>query len=202
MRQSTLEFIFDFISPASYLAFTQLPALCAETGATLLYQPVLLGGVFEATGNRPPLAVPAKGRYILEDFSRFARRYGVPLRFNPAFPYSTVAALRGALVVQQDQPERLDAYVGAVFEAIWAQGRNLSDPAELQTVLADAGFDAAGLLAAASGQAAKDALRQRTEQAVARGVFGVPSFFVGEQLFFGQDRLDFVREALLAPAQG
>jgi len=97
MSTQSVEFFFDFGSPASYLAWTQLPALCAASGATLIYRPMLLGGVFQATGNASPVAVPAKGRYMLTDLARFAARYGVPLRFNPHFPINTLALMRGAV---------------------------------------------------------------------------------------------------------
>src|SRR5690606_34706627 len=93
----TVEFYFDFGSPATYLAWTQLPAICAEAGARLVYRPMLLGGVFQAAGNASPISVPAKGRYMFRDLARFARRYGVPLQFNPHFPINTLALMRGAV---------------------------------------------------------------------------------------------------------
>jgi len=192
----TVEFYFDFGSPASYLAATQLPHLCADTGAELVWKPMLLGGVFQATGNQSPANIPAKGPYMFEDLARFARRYGVPLRQNPDFPINTLLLMRGATGMQMREPERFRAYVDAVYHAMWVEPRNLNDPATVGAVLQEAGFDAAALLALASAQEVKDRLKAATQEAVARGVFGAPTMFVGDQMFWGQDRLDFVREAL------
>jgi 2-hydroxychromene-2-carboxylate isomerase len=192
----SVDFYFDFGSPAAYLARTQLPALCLETGATLNYQPMLLGGVFQATGNRPPISVPLKGSYLFEDLGRFARRYGVAFRFNPHFPVNTVTLMRVASGLKMRADPRLDAYVTAMFQAIWVNARNMADPATAAEALATAGLDAAELMALAAEPDVKDRLRADTEAAVARGVFGAPTMFVGEHMYWGQDRLDFVREAL------
>ena len=194
----SVDFFFDVGSPAAYLAWTQLPALAAATGATVVLKPMLLGGVFQATGNASPVTVPAKGRHVFTDFARCARRYGVPLPRNPPFPINTLVAMRAATGVQRAMPERLDAYLRAVFEAIWVKGLNLNDPAVVAEVWAGAGFDPTALLALANDADTKAALRATTEEAVARGVFGAPTMFVGGEMFFGQDRLDFVREALAA----
>lgn len=194
----SVEFFFDVGSPAAYLAWTQLPALAAATGARVVFKPMLLGGVFQATGNASPVSVPAKGRYVFTDFQRCARRFGVPLQRNPHFPINTLVPMRAAAGVQLTMPERLDAYLRAVFEAIWVKGLNLNDPAVVAEVWAGAGFDPAALLALANDADTKAALRATTEEAVARGVFGAPTMFVGDEMFFGQDRLDFVREALAA----
>ncbi|QEY60636.1 2-hydroxychromene-2-carboxylate isomerase [Metapseudomonas lalkuanensis] len=192
----TVEFFFDLGSPASYLAWTQLPGICARHGATLRYRPMLLGGVFQATGNASPAAVPAKARHTMIDMQRFARRYGVTMHFNPHFPINTLTLMRGAIGVQLRQPERFEAYLDAMFRALWQDKRNLGDPAVVATVLQDAGFDPQALLALVGDQEVKDALKAATEEAVRRGVFGAPTCFVGEEMYFGQDRLDFVEEAL------
>jgi 2-hydroxychromene-2-carboxylate isomerase len=192
----TLEFFFDLGSPATYLAYTQLPALCAETGTRLVYQPMLLGGVFKATGNASPITVPAKGRYMFDDLARYAVRYNVTLKFNPHFPINTLMLMRAVTGVQMHQPERFQAFIDCLFRALWVDGRHLGDPAVVATVLAEAGFNPEEVLALANDEAVKTALKDKTEQAVQRGVFGAPSMFVGNQLFFGQDRLEFVREAL------
>ena len=193
-----LEFFFDFGSPATYLAWTQLPKLVAETGASLVWRPMLLGGVFKATGNHSPVTVPAKGKWMFGDLTAWARRYGVPMSFNPHFPINTLTMQRIATGVQLRQPADFERYVAAMFNAMWVAPRNLNDAAELASVLTEAGFDAEALLALAADAEVKAALVATTEEAVARGIFGAPSFFVGKRLFFGQDRLDFVREALLA----
>ncbi|MEL7938968.1 2-hydroxychromene-2-carboxylate isomerase [Pseudomonas delhiensis] len=192
----SVEFYFDFGSPTSYLAYTQLPGICAKAGAELVYRPVLLGGVFQATGNASPIAVPAKGRYTLIDMQRFARRYGVPLKMNPHFPINTLLLMRAATGVQLRQPERFEALLACVFKGMWVDALNLGDAAVLGPLLAGAGFDPQALLALSAEQEVKDALKANTEAAIKRGMFGAPTMFVGDEMFFGQDRLDFVREAL------
>ena len=193
----TVDFYFDFGSPAAYLAWTQLPALCQQAGAELVYKPMLLGGVFKATGNHSPAQIPAKGKYIRQDFERFARRYGVPLIYNAHFPVNTLQLMRGAVAMQQmDGGAQFDAYCHAIFEAMWVNDKKLVDPAVVGEVLQDAGLDAQALLAQVDDAAIKQRLIVLTEEAVARGVFGAPTFFVGDAMFWGQDRLDFVREAL------
>lgn len=192
----SVEFYFDFGSPTSYLAYTQLPGICAAAGAELVYRPVLLGGVFQATGNTSPIAVPAKGRYTLIDMQRFARRYGVPLKMNPHFPINTLLLMRAATGVQLRQPERFEALLACVFKGMWVDALNLGDATVLGPLLAEAGFDPQALLALSAEQEVKDALKANTEAAIKRGMFGAPTVFVGDEMFFGQDRLDFVREAL------
>lgn len=191
-----VEFLFDFGSPASYLAYTQLPRLCEEAGAELVYVPMLLGGVFQATGNASPATVPAKARHCYVDLQRFADRYGVPLAFAANFPINTLTLMRGAIGLQRREPQRFMDYIRAIFQAMWVEARDLSDPQVLGRTLAEAGFEPQAMLALVGDQEVKDALKANTEAAVKRGVYGAPTMFVGEQMFFGQDRLDFVREAL------
>lgn len=192
----TLEFFFDLGSPTTYLAYTQLPGICAETGSQLVYQPILLGGIFKATGNASPITIAAKGRYLLQDLARYAKRYDVPLKFNPHFPINTLTLMRAVTGIQLRQPERFIDFIDCLFRALWVDGRNLGDPAVVAAVLAEHGFDPAQVLELTQDEEVKDTLKHKTEEAIARGVFGAPSLFVGQQLFFGQDRLDFVREAL------
>jgi len=196
-EQKRLEYFFDFGSPTSYLAWTQLPGLVAETGAELVWRPMLLGGVFKATGNASPVSVPAKGRWMGADIARWARRYGVPFRFNPHFPINTLTLMRGAAGLQLRAPEQFARYCEVVSKALWEEARNLGDPAILAATLAAAGFDVEAFTELVGDPEVKARLVATTEEAVARGVFGAPTFFVGEAMFFGQDRLDFVREALL-----
>ena len=196
MSAKQVEFFFDVGSPAAYLAWTQMPRLASDTGATVVYKPFLLGGVFQATGNRSPMEVPAKSRWMTDDLARFARRYGVPFAHNPHFPINTLALMRGALGLQMHQPGSLLPYGDAVYRAIWVDGKDMNDPAVVGAVLQEAGFDAQQLLALTQQQQVKDGLKTVTQDAVARGVFGAPTFFAGGQMFWGQDRLDFVREAL------
>jgi 2-hydroxychromene-2-carboxylate isomerase len=198
MSAKTLEFHFDFASPTTYLAYTQVPRIAQETGATLVWHPMLLGGVFKAAGNASPITVPAKGRWMNEDMARWARRWGVPLAMNPHFPINTLMLMRGACGLLMRRPDDFRRYVDAMFHAMWVAPRNLGDPAELATVLTEAGFDAEAFMALVADPGVKAHLVVRTEASVARGAFGAPTFFVGQQMFFGQDRLDFVREALAA----
>lgn len=192
----TFEFWFDFGSPAAYLAFTQIPSIEAATGAKAIYRPMLLGGVFQATGNHSPATIPAKGKYIFNDFNRYAKRYGVPFNNNPHFPINTLLLMRGAAGLQQQQPDQFLAYCNAVFQSIWVDTLNMNDPATVGAALHKAGFDPQQLMALANDPATKDALKTTTAEAVSRGAFGAPTFFVDGQMFWGQDRLDFVKEAL------
>ncbi len=191
-----IDFYWDFGSPASDLAHMRLPGIAAAAGATLVSHPILLGGVFQATGNRSPGEVPAKGRYVLADLMRFARRDGVPFAMNPHFPINTLALMRGAVGLQARGDPRFGAYVDAVFRAIWVEGRPMGDAAEVAAVLAAVGIAADEFTALIGDAAVKDALKQATQDAVARGVFGAPTMFVGDQMFWGQDRLDWVAAAL------
>jgi 2-hydroxychromene-2-carboxylate isomerase len=196
--EKIIDYYFDFGSPASYLAYTQLPKLCEQTGASVECKPMLLGGVFQATANQSPATIPAKGKYTFADFARFAKRYGVPLATNPHFPINTLLLMRAAMGLHMTDDVRFVPYCNAIYQAIWVDALNMSDPAVVGQVLTAAGFDAASVVALANSQDTKDALKAATAAAVARGVFGAPTFFVGEQMFWGQDRIDFVREALTA----
>ena len=192
----TFDFYFDFGSPASWLAHTQIDALCAATGATVNWKPMLLGGVFAATGNHSPATIPAKGKYMFKDLARFAKRYGVPLNPNPNFPINTLALMRMAVGLQMNDDARFLPYMEAVYRGIWQDAKNMNDPTVVVEVLKSAGFDTAQLMALAADPAIKEALKLQTQTAVERGVFGAPTFFVGPHMFWGQDRIDFVREAL------
>ncbi|BBN56334.1 2-hydroxychromene-2-carboxylate isomerase [Pseudomonas chlororaphis subsp. aurantiaca] len=192
----TVEFFFDLGSPTSYLAYTQLPKICAQTGSQLIYQPMLLGGVFKVTGNASPISIPAKGRYMLQDLARYARRYEVPLAFNPHFPINTLLLMRAVTGMQLRHPQRFVAFIDCLFRALWVEKRNLNDQDTVAAVLSEGGFDPLEVLALTNDEEVKNALKDKTEQALQRGVFGAPSMFVDNQLFFGQDRLDFVLEAL------
>ena len=196
MSHKAVEFFFDVGSPTAYLAWTQLPAIAKEAKANIVWRPMLLGGVFKATGNQSPVTVPAKGQWMNGDIARWAQRYLVPFQFNPAFPINTLALMRGATGIQMRQPERLNDYLKAVFKAMWAQPVNMGDPEVIASVLTAAGFDATAFTALVNDPEVKAQLVATTEEAVKRGVFGAPSFFVGDEMFFGQDRLEFVREAL------
>ncbi|MGY2189319.1 2-hydroxychromene-2-carboxylate isomerase [compost metagenome] len=192
----TVEFYFDLGSPATYLAYTQLPKICEQTDSQLIYIPFLLGGVFKATGNASPATIPAKGRYMFQDLDRYAKRYGVTLKYNPHFPINTLMLMRAVTGMQLRHPLRFAAFIDCLFKALWVEGRSLDDPATVAAVLTQNGFDPNEVLALTADEEVKAALKDNTEKAVQRGVFGAPSMFVDDQLFFGQDRLDFVLEAL------
>ncbi len=191
-----VEFFFDFGSPTTYLAYTQLPKIAAKHRAEIVWRPFLLGGVFKAISSASPVTIPAKGRWMFDDIGRWAKRYGVPFAMNPGFPVNTLALMRGAAGLQLKRPQGFPKYVAAMFEAMWVKPRNLNEPGEVDAVLKAAGFDPREMLALTNEQEVKDRLKAATEEAVSRGVFGAPTFFVGQDMFWGQDRLEFVDEAL------
>ncbi len=197
--QPQVEFVFDVGSPYSYLAERALPGIVQAAGAQIVWRPVLLGAVIKTTGNHSPFEVPAKMRWVEQDIERCARALAVPFNRNPHFPVNTMVAMRIATGLLARRPDDFPAWVEAAFRAMWVEGRNLADPAELAAVIRNAGFDDRQLLALASEPAVKDLLRSATEEAIARGVFGAPTFFVGDQMFWGHDRLDQVAR-VLAPA--
>jgi 2-hydroxychromene-2-carboxylate isomerase len=190
-----VEFLFDFGSPTSYLAYKQLPKIASRHGARIVWTPILLGAVFKATGNASPAMVPAKARYMNVDLARFAKRYGVVLNFNAHFPVNTLPLMRGAVAYQSTQ--QFDLYVNAMFDAMWAHPRNLNDEGEIAHVLHDIGVNPSDFRDRIDRPDVKEKLKANTEGAIARGVFGAPTFFVNGDMFFGQDRLDFVEEKLL-----
>ena len=194
----SVDFLYDYGSPAAYLAWTQLDKLAADTGAQVHMKPILLGGIFQSTGNRAPITVPAKGSYLFKDLNRYAKAYGVALVMNPHFPINTITLMRIDVALTLRADPRLDEYRSAVFRAIWADRQNMGDPATVAAVLAPAGFDAQELVAMASDPQVKETLKTWTQEAVDRGAFGAPTFFVEGDMFWGQDRLDFVRSALTA----
>ena len=201
MAESTVEFLFDFGSPNAYLAHKVIPAIEARTGARFTYVPVLLGGVFKATGNRSPMeafaGIPAKLAYEALERNRFVARHGLT-RFaaNPHFPVNTLAVMRGAVAARTLGV--FEPYVEAVFAAMWEEGRKMDDPGVIAEALSAAKLPAERLIALAQERAIKDELAANTGDAVDRGVFGSPSFFVRDALYFGKDRLDDVEAAILA----
>lgn len=194
----TVEFFYDFTSPTAYLAWRRLPGVLERTGGTVTYRPMFLGGVMQTTGNRPPGTLPQKARWMAEDLQRWAKKYNTPYKLNPHFPMMTLMVQRAA----QDWVNRPDfeRYMGAIFDAAWQQQKNIGDKAVLAEIVTTAGFSPDEFFAAAENPANKEKLKATTDEAVARGVFGAPTFFVqtadGEEMHFGQDRLDFVEDAL------
>jgi 2-hydroxychromene-2-carboxylate isomerase len=192
----SVEFLFDVGSPYSYLAYHHLPKIAEAQGAKIVWTPVLLGGIFQATGNKSPATVPAKGAYMNVDLQRWAKAFGARFQMNPDFPINTLPLMRGAVAMQMRGDEEFHRYLRAIFSAMFKTPRNLNVPAEIGAVLAEAGFDPTAFMALIGEQSVKDRLKENTTSAVARGVFGAPTFFVGEDMFWGQDRLEFVEKAL------
>jgi 2-hydroxychromene-2-carboxylate isomerase len=192
----TVEFFFDVGSPTAYLAWTQLPQICQRNDATLIYRPMLLGGVFQATGNAAPGTVKAKGHYMNRDIERYVARYQVPFTFNPDFPINTLFMMRILTGVQMRTPEKFESLLATLYRKMWVEPVNLNLPDVTAKVLKDAGFAPEEMLALSADNDVKAALRAATEEAVRRGAFGAPTMFVGDEMFFGQDRLDFVEEQL------
>ena len=195
-----IEFFFDFVSPTSYLAYEKLKGVVGRTGAEVLFRPMVLAAVFQATGNDTPARIPAKLNYYLVDMQRVADRGGFPFKMNPHFPFRSLRLLRGALVTLEEGS--FPAFGDAVFRATWADGLNMEDDGIADGFIARAGLDAVSLAARVTEPAIKEALRARTQEAVERGAFGAPTFFVGQEMFFGQDRLDWVERAVLAKSKG
>lgn len=192
----TVEFFFDIVSPASYLAWTQLPKLADETGATIDFRPFFLPGVFEKAGSASPITVPSKGKWLFHDLVRHAKSYGVPFVMNEHFPLSSVYAMRG-LNNYRNTPA-FAALADGFFKAMWTENKDINDQEVVGNILDQAGIVQEEYVAKLGEPASKKALMDVTEEAVSRGVFGAPTFFVGKYMHWGQDRLNFVKEDLLA----
>lgn len=197
----SFDFIFDFAGPNGYLVHKVLPDFRARTGATANYVPCLLGGMMKATNNQPPMVryaeTPAKRDYEMLEFNRFiqANRLNA-FKMNPNFPVNSLAIMRGAVAAQHEGV--FEPYADAMFTAMWEEGENLADPETIARVITAAGLDAAAITARAQTAEVKAELVANTDAAVARGAFGIPTFFVGEEMFWGKERLGQVEAALAA----
>lgn len=193
-----LEFLFDFGGPNSYLAHKVLPDLCARTGAEAVYTPILLGGLFKLTNNQAPLIryaeTPAKRNYEMLEFDRFVKAHNIPFRMNPHFPINSLHLMRGAVAAQH--LGCFMPYVEAIMCAMWEKEINVGDPDAVRSVLDNAGLDCAALLAKADDPDVKAELVANTDKAAERGAFGVPTFFVGTEMFWGKERMGQVEDAL------
>ena len=190
--QTPIEFLFDFASPNAYLSYHVLKDVAERHDAALSLTPVLLGGLFKLTNNQAPMQAFAdvKGKldYDMLETQRFIAAHRLDrFRFNPYFPINTISLMRGFIAARQMGVEQ--RYVDANLEAMWEQERNMGDPSEAQAVWTAAGLNAEALLQAIQMQSVKDALLHNTEQAAARGAFGVPTFFLGDEMFFGKERI-------------
>jgi 2-hydroxychromene-2-carboxylate isomerase len=191
-----VDFYFDLSSPYSYLAATQVPALVARTGADVRWKPVVLAAVFKAAGNTMPAQSPPKARYMFHDLERWARKYGVPFAMSSRFPLNTIKPER--LVIAAEASGRSAEVAQELFRAMWADDRDITSELEMRAAALAAGVDPNGLLAAIETGAVKDKLRAYTDEAVAREVFGAPTFAHGDKLYWGNDRIEFLEEALRA----
>jgi len=184
-----VDFYYDIASPYSYLASTQMEALAKRCDAQVRWCPVLLGGIFKATGNSMPAVLPARAKYMMMDLTRWARHYDVPFRLPGCFPMNSLAVMRTLTTLTGEARVRATQQL---YHAHWGEGRDVSDPSLLAEI---AGSDA---VERARSDANKMALRHQTQEAIDRGAFGAPSFAVGGELYFGNDRLHFVEQALKA----
>ena len=181
----TIRFLFDCISPYAHLAWTQLPALAARHGCDVEPVPVLFAALLNAWGHKGPAEIPPKRTWAFKNVVRSAHRLGVPLVPPPTHPFNPLLALR--LMVLPLPEEKRFRLISALFAATWGGGPGVTDPVVVEGLLAAAGLDGAALIAAAGGNAAKECLRQNTEEAIAAGAFGVPTMLIGEELFWGLD---------------
>lgn len=193
----SFEFFYDYTSPTAYIGDYAARRVAERTGAEMIYRPMFLGGVMQATGNRPPGMVPAKGKYMGTDVPRCAARYGLHFQFNPAFPVKTLNILRATLGLD-NKPDDQARFRDACWARIWgADGpRDLGQTDEITAMCEAIGLDAEEILAMGRDDTLKAKLSANTEEAIERGVFGAPSFFIGDEMFFGHDRLDYVEECL------
>ena len=195
-----LHFYFDFGSPTAFLANARLRQLQQKYEVKINYNPVLLGGIFKATGNSSPVMVAAKGEYMLKhDLPRYARKYGVSLKFNPHFPINTLQLMRAAPALQSS--ENFNHFVDIIFNSIWVEGLNMGDEEVVKSTLSKNNFKTSEILANISSDSVKQTLITNRQLAVDRGLFGVPTIFINNEMFFGQDRLDFVEEILQKPLE-
>ena len=195
---ATIEFIFDFGSPNAYLAYRAFPPILERTGARLAISPCLLGGIFKATGNQAPgvafAGVKGKLDYETLEMRRFIARHAIDrFRLNPHFPVNTLMLMRGLVAAREAGEEA--AYLEMGLRGLWEEGLELDDREVLARRIDEAGLNSASLLAAAQTDRVKLKLADNTAAAVARGVFGIPTFFVGSEMFFGKERLGQVEEA-------
>ena len=193
----TVEFFYDFSSPNAYFASVQLPRLVDRLGASIVWKPFLLGGLFKMLGTpmTPMMTNPNKAKASTRDLERWAKKYEIPFSFPSNFPMNTVKALRCVIAIESGGGDP-SAFINATFREFWVDDGDISDLDVLGTLLDECGAEASRVREAIASQEVKQALQDATSKAVERGVFGAPTFFVEDELFFGKDRLDFVEDAL------
>ena len=196
----TVEFYYDLVSPYSYLAHREVSRICGENGAELSLKPMLLGAVHNAVGLQAPIEIEAKARYQARDIRHWAEHYGLPMDFPEPFPFRTLKTMRAAMFLKERG--ELEAFTREAFALYWEEGgapKGLEEADEdgpVSEAVRRIGTDPDEVLAGASAPEAKEALKKATGEAVERGVFGSPAFFVGDEMFWGNDRLHFVEKAL------
>ena len=192
----SVEFYFDLGSPYSYLAYYRLLQIAEQQEIQVVYKPILLGGVFKATGNRSPIEVPVKGVYSILDMQRWAEYYQIQMQMNPHFPMNTLTLMRILTGVQLLSLEKFEQVLKLLFDAMFGTPQNLNEPTVLAEVLKPSGFSVEDIMSMVQSEVVKQKLITETEQAIQRGIFGAPTFFVGDEMYWGQDRLHFVEQAL------
>ena len=192
----SVEFYFDLGSPYSYLAYYRLLQMAEQQEIQIVYKPILLGGVFKATGNRSPIEVPVKGVYSILDMQRWAEYYQIQMQMNPHFPMNTLTLMRILTGVQLLHLEKFEQVLKLLFDAMFGTPQNLNELTVLAEVLKPSGFSVEDIMSMVQSEVVKQKLITETEQAILRGIFGAPTFFVGDEMYWGQDRLHFVEQAL------
>ena len=192
----SVEFYFDLGSPYSYLAYYRLLQMAEQQEIQIVYKPILLGGVFKATGNRSPIEVPVKGVYSILDMQRWAEYYQIQMQMNPHFPMNTLTLMRILTGVQLLHLEKFEQVLKLLFDAMFGTPQNLNELTVLAEVLKPSGFSVEDIMSMVQSDVVKQKLITETEQAILRGIFGAPTFFVGDEMYWGQDRLHFVEQAL------
>lgn len=191
-----IDFYFDLGSPYSYMGFNRIKQISALYNVQITYKPMLLGGVFKATGNNSPNTVPAKARYSMIDLHRWSKLWSIPVEMNPYFPINTLVLMKFITAVQLFKPEQFDQILSGLFESMFLYPLNLNDPAILMSRIKEFGLDPNQVENWLNGEKVKSQLRFVTEQAIDLGIFGAPSFIVDEELYWGIDHLHFVENAI------
>ena len=192
----TIEFYFDLGSPYSYIGFHRIQKIAADRHANILWKPMLLGGVFKATGNSSPMIVPAKAQYAMKDLKRWSKLWQIPMQMNPYFPINTLQLMRLVTAVQIYQPEQFLRELTGVFHAMFGEPRNLNDLQEFKKMLIDLDLDVQQVQDWLEDEQVKQQLKSVTEEAVQRGVFGAPTWFSQNEIYWGIDHLHFLEHAL------
>jgi len=186
-------FCFDFGSPYSYLAYNNLDSI-RDAGGEVAILPVLLGGIFKATGNQPPATVQKKGEYMFKDINRWSKKLDIPFKMNPYFPILTVPHMRGAVLAQRENI--LEKYMQVMFEAIWVKAMNLNDQEILTNIAEKSGIDPNQFAEEISSDEIKNKLKENTEFAISKGSFGVPTYYLDDEMFWGIDSVKFLLDDL------